>query len=52
MGVWKAISLGSRVSYVVGNMRRQFFWLDRWCEDVSLKDEFPSLFATTTSKES
>ena len=39
------------MQFNVGNGGRVCFWLDRWCGDVSLRIEFPSLFATAASKE-
>ena len=35
----------------MGNGRRVKFWHDVWCNDMPLKDSFPSLFAFAIAKE-
>lgn len=34
----------------MGNGHRVKFWVDKWCENVSLKDEFPLLYRLVVNK--
>ena len=45
MGIFKA-----KIRFEVGNKRRIEFWHDVWCDDIPLKDSFPSLFTFAASK--
>ena len=54
--VWKAIrkdweSIRSRSHFIVGNGRKVKFWKDLWCEDQTLKDDFPNLFWLAVNKD-
>ena len=56
VGLWKAIRrywdlIGNNMVYSMGNGRRVRFWKDRWYEDDSLYNSFPSLFSISLAKE-
>ena len=44
-------SICSRPRFIIGNGRNVKFWKDLWCEDQTLKDDFPNLFLLAVNKE-
>ena len=56
VGLWKSIrkvwgTFKAKTRFEVGNGRRIKFWHDVWCDDMLLKDTFPSLFTFAIAKE-
>ena len=56
VGVWKLIRNGweafkDKTRFQVGLGNRVKFWKDRWCGDLSLRDEFLGLYAITSFKD-
>lgn len=56
MSLWKTIckdwtSFKRFISFDVGDGSRVNFWHDIWCGDQTLKEVFPTLFATACNPE-
>ena len=56
VGLWKSIrkvwgTFKAKIRFEVDNGRRVKFWHDVWCDDMPLKDFFPSLFTFAIAKE-
>jgi len=56
VGCWKSILAGlelfkTLVRFQVANSSSVLFWQDVWCEDSSLKSQFPNLFRMARFKE-
>ncbi|XP_019054585.1 PREDICTED: probable inactive ATP-dependent zinc metalloprotease FTSHI 5, chloroplastic [Nelumbo nucifera] len=54
--VWKGIeksysAFSKEIKFVVGRGTRVTFWLDHWCGNNMLKDDFQELFAIAANKE-
>lgn len=56
VGVWKAISteweeFAKQIRFIVGDGGSVRFWLDLWCGDRPLCEEFPNLYTLATNAE-
>ena len=53
MIVYEGRSPRSRSHFIIGNGKKGVkFWKDRWCENLALEEDFPSLFSIVPAKDS